>query len=160
MASLTLVRIPRRLIQLQTPARIHAATFQQAQRQTLRPLSTHPILSLAGSQDPDRNPHPQRDAQEGRDKLDPQANEYAKSGSDDTAAKQDEAAFDPNITDPQEAKQKAGEGNEVNPLDASPANPEISKGTAEEEGGAKKKMSEGGGGRKGGGEAGKGEQSV
>jgi len=42
-----------------------------------------------------------------------------------------------NITDPQEAKEKAGEGNRVNPLDASPANPELSTGTAEEEGGSK-----------------------
>ncbi len=77
----------------------------------------------------------------------PESNEYAKSGTDDTTAANEEAAFDPNITDPQEAKDKAGEGNEVNPLDASPANPDISQGTAEEEGGAKKKESEGGGGR-------------
>jgi len=129
MASSTLLRLPGRFTQLKTPIQIH----------TLRPLSTHPSLSLAGSHDPERNLHPQRDAQQNRHKLDPQANEYAKSGSDDTAAKQDEAAFDPNITDPQEAKRKAGEGNRVNPLDASPANPEISKGTAEEEGGVAKK---------------------
>jgi hypothetical protein len=49
----------------------------------------------------------------------------------------EEAAFDPNITDPQEAKEKAGEGNRVNPLDASPANPKLSTGTAEEEGGSR-----------------------
>ncbi|KEF59577.1 uncharacterized protein A1O9_04422 [Exophiala aquamarina CBS 119918] len=139
MASSTLLRLPCRLVQLQTPARPHASALQHAQRQVFRPFSTHPILSLASSQDPERNPHPQRDAQQDRDKLDPQANEYAKSGSDDTAAKQDEAAFDPNITDPQEAKKKAGEGNQVNPLDASPANPDISQGTAEEEGGVAKK---------------------
>jgi hypothetical protein len=139
MASSTLLRLPRRLIQLQTPVRLRSSSFQQAQRQNPRPISTHPILFLASSQDPERNPHPQRDAQEDREKLDPEANEYAKSGSDDTAAKQDEAAFDPNITDPQEAKDKAGQGNQVNPLDASPANPEISQGTAEEEGGAGKK---------------------
>jgi len=92
--------------------------------------------------------------------MDPEASEYSKSGSDDTAASNEEAAFDPDITDPQEAKDKAGEGNEVNPLDASPANPDISSGTAEEEGGSKKKISEGGGGRKGGGESGKGEESI
>jgi predicted component of type VI protein secretion system len=79
--------------------------------------------------------------------MDPEPNEYSKSGTDDSSAANEEAAFDPNITDPQEAKDKAGEGNAVNPLDASPANPEISKGTAEEEGGSKKKLSEGGGGR-------------
>lgn len=76
------------------------------------------------------------------------ANEYAKSGTDDVAAQNEEAAFDPNITDPQEAKKKAGEGNEVNPLDASPANPDLGAPTSEVEGGAKKKMSEDGGGRK------------
>jgi hypothetical protein len=118
--------------------------------------STLLIQSLAASQDPERHPHPQRDAQVDREKIIPEANEYAKSGTDNTAAKNDEAAFDPNITDP---KKKAGEGNTVNPLDASPANLEISKGT-EEEGGSKKKLSEGGGGRQGGGETGKGEQST
>lgn len=139
MASSTLLRLPRRLFQLQSSVRLRSSLFQHAQRPALRPISTHPILSLASSQDPERNPHPQRDAQQDREKLDPEASEYAKSGSDDTAAKQDEAAFDPNITDPQEAKDKAGEGNQVNPLDASPANPEISQGTAEEEGGVAKK---------------------
>ena len=59
------------------------------------------------------------------------ANEYAKSGTDDVTAQNEEAAFDPNITDPEEAKKKAGEGNEVNPLDASPANPKLSQGTSE-----------------------------
>jgi len=147
-------------MQVQTPLRTRPVSFHQVQKQTLRPLSTRPAARLASSQDPETNEHPQRKAQEDREKLDPQANEYAKSASDDSAAKQDEAAFDPNITDPQEAKDKAGEGNDVNPLDASPANPEISSGTAEDEGGVAKKMSEGGGGRQGGGEAGKGEQSV
>lgn len=92
--------------------------------------------------------------------MNPEANEYSKSGTDDTSAANEDAAFNPNITDPQEAKDKAGEGNTVNPLDSSPANPEISQGTSEEEGGSKKKMSEGGGGRQGGGDAGKGEESV
>lgn len=161
MAPSTLLRLPCRLLQAQIPLRTRpSSSFYGAQKQLPRPLSTHPGLRLASSQDPETNEHPQRKAQEDREKLDPQANEYAKSSSDDSAAKQDEAAFDPNITDPQEAKKKAGEGNEVNPLDASPANPDISSGTAEEEGGVAKKMSEGGGGRKGGGEAGKGEQSV
>ncbi len=92
--------------------------------------------------------------------MDPEPNEYAKSSTDDTTAENEDAAFNPNITDPEEARQKAGEGNQVNPLDASPANPGISSGTAEEQGGSKKKMSEGGGGRKGGGQDGKGEESV
>jgi hypothetical protein len=80
------------------------------------------------------NPNPQNEAQKDRHKINTDANEYAKSGTDDTAAGNEEAAFDPNITDPQEAKKKAGEGNKVNPLDASPANPEISQGTRESSG--------------------------
>lgn len=79
--------------------------------------------------------------------MDPEPNEYAKSSTDDTAAANEDAAFDPNITDPEHARKKAGEGNEVNPLDSSPANPGLSSGTAEEQGGSKKKVSEGGGGR-------------
>lgn len=74
--------------------------------------------------------------------MNPEANEYAKSSSDDSAAKNEDAAFDPDITDPEEARKKAGEGNDVNPLDSSPANPGISAGTAEEQGGSKKKQSE------------------
>ena len=85
--------------------------------------------------------NPQRDAQQDREKMNTDANEYAKSGTDDTAAKNEEAAFDPNITSPEGAKQKAGEGNDENPLDMSPANPEVSQGTSEEDGGAKKKGS-------------------
>jgi len=149
-----LLRLSRNLHVVRRPLRSSLRTQSH-----LRPLSTAPVR-LAGSQDPERHPHPQRDAQEDREKMDPEANEYAKSGTDDSTAANQEAAFDTDTPDPQDAKDKAGEGNEVNPLDASPANPDISEGTAEEEGGSKKKMSEGGGGRKGGGESGKGEQSV
>ena len=74
------------------------------------------------------------------------ANEYSKSGTDDTASANEEAAFDSNSPDPQEAKEKAGEGNDVNPLNASPANPEMSQHTSEASGGAGKKPSEKGGG--------------
>jgi hypothetical protein len=77
------------------------------------------------------NPNPQRSAQDDREKISTDANEYAKSGTDDTVAGNEQAAFDPSITDPQEAKKKAGEGNEVNPLDASPANPKLSRPTRE-----------------------------
>lgn len=50
-------------------------------------------------------------------------------------------------------RKEIGRENDVNPLDASPANPELSKGTSEVEGGVDKKMSEGGGGRQGGGDS-------
>ncbi|KAK4937120.1 hypothetical protein LTR10_022172 [Elasticomyces elasticus] len=112
----------------------------------VRPLSTSPYR-FASREDPEENKHQQRETQLDREKMNPEANEYAKSSSDDSAAKNEDAAFDPNITDPEEARKKAGEGNEVNPLDSSPANPDISSGTAEEQGGSKKKVSEGGGGR-------------
>ena len=62
------------------------------------------------------------------------ANENAKSGTDDTTAHNDEAAFSGNISNPQEAKDKAGEDNDVNPLDASPANPELGQPTREASG--------------------------
>ncbi|KAI1611603.1 hypothetical protein EDD37DRAFT_650640 [Exophiala viscosa] len=112
----------------------------------VRPLSTSPYR-FASREDPEENKHPQRETQLDREKMNPEANEYAKSSSDDSAAKNEDAAFDPDITDPEEARKKAGEGNDVNPLDSSPANPDISSGTAEEQGGSKKKVSEGGGGR-------------
>lgn len=108
---------------------------------SIRPLSTSPPRPAEKDQDPERHPNPHRDAQEDRTQINPDSNEYSKSGTNDTAAGNDEAAFNPNITDPQAAKKKAGKGNRVNPLDASPANPEISKGT-KEEGGRKKKKSE------------------
>ena len=113
----------------------HQHQLHQPPSSALRParhLSTTPSLRAH----PSTNPNPQRSAQEDRDQINTESNEYAKSGTDDVAAGQEEAAFDPNISDPQEAKKKAGEGNEVNPLDASPANPELSRPTEESGGGA------------------------
>lgn len=108
----------------------------------------------AGSQSGTNHPNPQRDAQEDREKMDTQSNEYSKSGTDVASAGQEEAAFDPKSSnDPDDAREKAGEGNEVNPLDASPANQELSSGTSEVSGGAAKKGSEGGGGRHQGGDS-------
>jgi hypothetical protein len=120
----------------------------------IRPLSTTPAYGSTASQNPD----PKREAVESRHNINTAADEYAQSGSDDSAAKNEQAAFG-RESDPQKAKQKAGEGNEVNPLDASPANPEISQTTSEVEGGADKKISEGGGGRRAEDE-GKGSESI
>jgi hypothetical protein len=64
------------------------------------------------------------------------SNEGAKTGTDSSSAHQDEAAYNPNITQPQKAKEKAGEGNKHNPLDASGANPELGRPTEEEASGA------------------------
>lgn len=41
--------------------------------------------------------------------MNPKATEYSKSSTDDEAARQEEAAFDPNLTDPDSQKKKAGE---------------------------------------------------
>lgn len=94
---------------------------------------------------------PQKDAQVDREKMDTQANEYAKSGTDTETAQ--DIAFDPNSSnEPEQVMKEVGEQNDVNPLGASPANPELSSGTSEVSGGADKKASEGGGGRQGGGD--------
>ena len=45
-----------------------------------------------------------------KDSMNIEPNEYSKSGSDTESARQEEAAFDPEKTDPQEQKEKAGEG--------------------------------------------------
>jgi hypothetical protein len=55
---------------------------------------------------------PRKDSQD-KDSINTDATEYSKSGTDDDAARNEKAAFDPNQTDPGEQKEKAGEGNEV-----------------------------------------------
>ncbi|EKD15199.1 hypothetical protein MBM_06415 [Drepanopeziza brunnea f. sp. 'multigermtubi' MB_m1] len=81
--------------------------------------------------------YPRKDSQD-KDSIDTEATEYSKSGSDDAAARQEKAAFDPSTTDPQQEKEIAGAGNEEsgNPLEVSPANPEVSKQRGQQEGGA------------------------
>lgn len=56
---------------------------------------------------------PRKDSQD-RNSINTEATEYSKSGTDDQAAKQDDAAFDPSKTSPEEQKATAGKGNEVN----------------------------------------------
>ncbi|MCJ1461635.1 hypothetical protein MMC07_000232 [Pseudocyphellaria aurata] len=81
--------------------------------------------------------YPRKDSQD-RESMNTEATEYSKSSTDDEAAKHDEAAFDPNTTDPGEQKEKAGEagGDSNNPLEVSPANPDVSKQRETTEGGA------------------------
>jgi len=81
-----------------------------------------------------------RKGNEDKDSINTEATEYSKSGTDDAAAKNEEAAFDPSRTSPESEHSKAGEGNEEsgNPLDVSPANQEISKPRGETEGGAER----------------------
>jgi hypothetical protein len=115
-------------------------------------------LSISAARSVESNPDSKKEALEDREKLNPKADEYSQSGSDDSTAANESASFN-KISDPGEAKKEAGKGNEVNPLDASPANPDMSQPTSEVEGGAKKKISEGGGGRQAKDE-GKGHESI
>ncbi|KAB8294037.1 hypothetical protein EYC80_009495 [Monilinia laxa] len=93
---------------------------------------------------------PRKDAQH-KDSINTEATEYSKSGTDDAAARQEGAAFDPESTRPEEEMEQAGKGHGegANPLEVSPANGEVSRGT---EGGVER-SEEGvdGGGRKGSG---------
>ncbi|KAM0707927.1 hypothetical protein Q7P35_004576 [Cladosporium inversicolor] len=88
-----------------------------------RPFSQSPI-SLA-----------RKDTQD-KDSLKPEPNEYSKSGSDDAAAAVEQAAFDPSQTRPEQEQATAEKesGSEANPLEASPANHEISKSKVDKEG--------------------------
>jgi len=81
----------------------------------------------------------QKGAQLDREKMNTETNEGSKTGTDASSASQDEAAYNPSITQPQAAKEEAGKGNKHNPLDASGANPELGRPTEEEEPGAGKK---------------------
>lgn len=52
--------------------------------------------------------YPRKDSQD-RESINTEATEYSKSATDDEAARHEEAAFDPNTTDPGAQKKKAGE---------------------------------------------------
>jgi len=67
--------------------------------------------------------------------MNTESNEGSKTGTNSSSAAQGDAAFS-RESDPQKSKDKAGEGNEHNPLDASGANPELGKPTDEEASGA------------------------
>ena len=109
-----------------------------ASRLRARPAQISRPLSVSSYRLAEHNPNKQRDAQLDREKINTDANEYAKSGTDDTAASNPEAAFDSNTPDPGDAKEQAGKGNEVNPLDSSPANATLGTPTRESTGERKK----------------------
>jgi hypothetical protein len=96
----------------------------------IRPFSFSSVRSEAQEQ---------KEAQLDREKMNTETNEGSKTGTDASSASQDEAAYNPNITQPQSAKEEAGKGNKHNPLDASGANPELGRPTEEEASGAGKK---------------------
>ncbi|KAF2870079.1 hypothetical protein BDV95DRAFT_72516 [Massariosphaeria phaeospora] len=76
-----------------------------------------------------------KDSQD-KDSLNPTAAEYGQSGSDDAAAANEDAAFNPNKTSPEEEVKTAEKGVDSNPLEVSPGNPEVSKPRESDEGGA------------------------
>jgi len=129
MRNMTVQRLSRSLATSRVP-HSNSNSFGQA----VRPFS------LSATQKVDKNPNEKRDAMKDREKLNPDADEYAQSGTDDTAAANESAAFSTKNPDPQDAKKEAGKGNKVNPLDASPANPDISQPTSEKDGGAKQRV--------------------
>ena len=53
--------------------------------------------------------YPRKDSQD-KDSINTEATEYSKSATDDEGARHDDAAFNPDITDPQQQKDKASEG--------------------------------------------------
>ncbi|MCJ1395649.1 hypothetical protein MMC18_008854 [Xylographa bjoerkii] len=116
---------------------------------SLRPFSTTP-----------RALYPRADSQD-KDSMNTEAQEYAKSGTDVDAANQDSAAFDPSKTDPMEQKEEAGKGkgDASNPLEVSPANPEVSKQRPEQEGGSERATGSGRERTSGGGSPAKGQKT-
>ncbi|TVY21885.1 hypothetical protein LARI1_G000292 [Lachnellula arida] len=79
--------------------------------------------------------YPRKDSQD-KDSINTEATEYTKSGTDDQSAANEDAAFNSEITSPEEERKVAGKGNKGNPLEASPANKDISKQRNEQDGGA------------------------
>jgi hypothetical protein len=61
------------------------------------------------------------------------SDEYSKTGGDHIVAEQTRASYDANETDPEALKEIAGKGVNVNPLEVSPANIEVSKYTVEKD---------------------------
>ena len=53
--------------------------------------------------------YPRKDSQD-KDSINTEATEYSKSATDDEGARQQDAAFNPDITDPQQQKDVAGKG--------------------------------------------------
>jgi hypothetical protein len=116
------------------PAR--TAFLQTSKMTTTRPFASTPILR-----------YPYKDDQD-RESLKPRAQEYSKSGSDEEVAANEEAAFDPSKTRPEQEKEAAGKGNAGNPLETSPANQAVAhggRGVEEDKTHAGKQRASGGG---------------
>jgi len=117
-----------------------ASVLRLSARQSLSsPISRTSPSSIRSLRPFSQTPLPRfpRKGSEDRNDIDTEATEYSKSGTDDASARQEKASFDPKTTDPEKEKKVAGEGEGAgNPLEVSPANPEVSKPRGETEGGA------------------------
>lgn len=69
-----------------------------------------------------------------KDSINILTDEYSKSGGDHIVAQQGKASYDQSETDPESQMARAGKGNTINPLEISPANPEVSKHVSENDG--------------------------
>lgn len=75
---------------------------------------------------------------EDRESINTESTEHSKSGGDSAVAQNEDAAFNPNKTSPEEEEAAASQGNEVNPLGVSGADKDVSKTRDPQEGGAEK----------------------
>ncbi|KAI1078103.1 hypothetical protein F5B20DRAFT_242531 [Whalleya microplaca] len=94
-------------------ARAPLSTSTRTNRLAARPLHRSSALSVPYKDDMDR------------ESLKPKAHESTQTGTDDEMAHNPDAAFNPNKTDPEVARQAAGVGNNGNPLNGSAANKEF-----------------------------------
>ncbi|KAF2271343.1 uncharacterized protein EI97DRAFT_437953 [Westerdykella ornata] len=102
----------------------HHITRPRASLRPVRPLTTTPTLRA-------------RKGAEDKDSLQPRRSEYSMTGTDDAAADNPDAAFNPNKTRPEEEVATAGKNKKDNPhggnpLDVSPGNEEVSRPEPEE----------------------------
>jgi len=94
---------------LRVPSHTRIASVKASARPHTKPLTpyTHRQFSQSTLLE-----YPRKDSQD-KDSINTEASEYSKSATDDEAARQEDAAFDPDITDPQEAKDVAGKNRGV-----------------------------------------------
>ena len=94
------------------PCRLRAPSHTRISAVKQQARSQHPLLSRPAHRHFSQTLSfalPRKDSQD-KDSINTEATEYSKSATDDEGARQEDAAFDPDITDPQEQKDKAGEG--------------------------------------------------
>ena len=107
MTSLFVRSLSRNLARRHQVSSCESIRSRKRQSQTQAPPSSCRHLSSSA-----RFANPRKDSQD-KDSINTEATEYSKSATDDEAARQGDAAFDPSITDPHEQHGKAGEGQGV-----------------------------------------------